>query len=134
MTVLESLLIANRGEIARRIIKTARRMGVRSIVVYSDADAGLPFARLERSLRGEIVEPDAGMRVDDAERRRLQLQVLDDERQHHVLEHVREIAGVIGVAIVQARFIRRGRASNSPPQLGQRPPIASLHGAQNVHS
>jgi 3-methylcrotonyl-CoA carboxylase alpha subunit len=45
VTVLESLLIANRGEIARRIIKTARRMGVRSIAVYSDADAGLPFVR-----------------------------------------------------------------------------------------
>jgi 3-methylcrotonyl-CoA carboxylase alpha subunit len=45
VTVLESLLIANRGEIARRIIKTARRMGVRSIAVHSDADAGLPFVR-----------------------------------------------------------------------------------------
>jgi 3-methylcrotonyl-CoA carboxylase alpha subunit len=34
-----SLLIANRGEIACRIIRTARRMGVRTIAVYSDADA-----------------------------------------------------------------------------------------------
>jgi 3-methylcrotonyl-CoA carboxylase alpha subunit len=41
--VLESLLIANRGEIARRIIRTARRLGVRSIAVYSDADANMPF-------------------------------------------------------------------------------------------
>ncbi len=40
-----SLLIANRGEIARRIIRTARRMGVRTIAVFSDADAGLPFVR-----------------------------------------------------------------------------------------
>ncbi|MEO8722424.1 MAG: acetyl/propionyl/methylcrotonyl-CoA carboxylase subunit alpha [Sphingobium sp.] len=34
-----SLLIANRGEIACRIIRTARRMGIRTIAVYSDADA-----------------------------------------------------------------------------------------------
>jgi propionyl-CoA carboxylase alpha chain/3-methylcrotonyl-CoA carboxylase alpha subunit len=40
--VIESLLIANRGEIARRIIRTARRMGVRTIAVYSEADAGAP--------------------------------------------------------------------------------------------
>ncbi|WP_430635164.1 acetyl/propionyl/methylcrotonyl-CoA carboxylase subunit alpha [Sphingomonas hankookensis] len=41
--MIESLLIANRGEIARRIIRTARRMGVRTIAVHSDVDAGLPF-------------------------------------------------------------------------------------------
>jgi 3-methylcrotonyl-CoA carboxylase alpha subunit len=37
--VIQSLLIANRGEIACRIIRTARAMGVRSVAVYSDADA-----------------------------------------------------------------------------------------------
>ncbi|NKF31516.1 methylcrotonoyl-CoA carboxylase, partial [Pseudomonas sp. BGM005] len=36
---------ANRGEIARRIIRTAKMLGIRTIAVYSDADAGLPFAR-----------------------------------------------------------------------------------------
>ncbi len=40
--MIESLLIANRGEIARRIIRTARRLGVRTIAVYSDADASAP--------------------------------------------------------------------------------------------
>jgi len=37
--MITSLLIANRGEIACRVIKTARKMGLRTIAVYSDADA-----------------------------------------------------------------------------------------------
>ena len=37
--MIQSLLIANRGEIACRIIRTARRMGIRTVAVYSDADA-----------------------------------------------------------------------------------------------
>jgi 3-methylcrotonyl-CoA carboxylase alpha subunit len=37
--VIQSLLIANRGEIACRIIRTARQMGIRTVAVYSDADA-----------------------------------------------------------------------------------------------
>ena len=44
--MLESLLIANRGEIACRIIRTARRLGVRTIAVHSVADRGALHTRL----------------------------------------------------------------------------------------
>jgi acetyl/propionyl-CoA carboxylase alpha subunit len=40
-----TLLVANRGEIARRIFRSAKRMGMRTVAVYSDADGGLPFVR-----------------------------------------------------------------------------------------
>jgi acetyl-CoA carboxylase, biotin carboxylase subunit len=43
--MIESLLVANRGEIARRIIRTANRLGIRTIAVHSEADADLPFVR-----------------------------------------------------------------------------------------
>ena len=39
------ILIANRGEIARRIIRTARAMGVETVAVHSDVDAAMPFVR-----------------------------------------------------------------------------------------
>ncbi|HZB63589.1 MAG TPA: biotin carboxylase N-terminal domain-containing protein, partial [Microvirga sp.] len=44
--MLESVLIANRGEIACRIIRTARRLGIRTIAVYSEADADALFVQM----------------------------------------------------------------------------------------
>jgi propionyl-CoA carboxylase alpha chain len=44
--VFKKILIANRGEIACRVIKTARRMGIQTVAVYSDADARAPFVQM----------------------------------------------------------------------------------------
>ncbi|MFL6758689.1 acetyl/propionyl/methylcrotonyl-CoA carboxylase subunit alpha [Sphingomonas sp.] len=66
--MITSLLIANRGEIACRVIRTARRMGIRTVAVYSDADAKALHVRMadeavhigpsparESYLRGEVM-------------------------------------------------------------------------------
>ncbi len=45
MERIKSILIANRGEIAARIIRTAKRMGIRSVAVFSDADQYAPYLR-----------------------------------------------------------------------------------------
>src|ERR1700755_849472 len=43
--MFETVLVANRGEIARRVIRTLRRMGMRSVAIYTDVDAGAPHVR-----------------------------------------------------------------------------------------
>ncbi len=45
MTTITKLLIANRGEIARRVIRTAHAMGIATVAVHSEADAAAPFVR-----------------------------------------------------------------------------------------
>ena len=44
--MFQKILIANRGEIACRVIRTARAMGIATVAVYSDADASAPHVRL----------------------------------------------------------------------------------------
>ncbi|HET7683107.1 MAG TPA: biotin carboxylase N-terminal domain-containing protein, partial [Marmoricola sp.] len=67
-TTIRRLLVANRGEIARRVFATCRRLGIETVAVFSDADAELPFVReadqavrlpgnspAETYLRGDLV-------------------------------------------------------------------------------
>lgn len=50
--MINRLLVANRGEIARRVFATCRRLGIETVAVHSDADAGLPFvAEADRAVR-----------------------------------------------------------------------------------
>jgi len=64
--MIRSVLVANRGEIACRIIRTLRAMGIRSIAVYSDADRGHPHVALaDRAMRiGPAAARDSYLNVD----------------------------------------------------------------------
>ncbi|HEY6864298.1 MAG TPA: biotin carboxylase N-terminal domain-containing protein, partial [Burkholderiales bacterium] len=64
--MFEKLLIANRGEIACRVMRTAKRLGVRTVGVYSDADAGaMHVALADEALRiGEAPARESYLRID----------------------------------------------------------------------
>ena len=64
--MLESVLIANRGEIACRIIRTAKRLGMRTIAVHSEADSDALFVRMadESHLIGPAPARDSYLQIE----------------------------------------------------------------------
>ncbi len=66
MGMFRKILIANRGEIACRIIRTARRMGIATVAVYSDADAdAMHVAMADEAVRiGTAAPRDSYLRID----------------------------------------------------------------------
>lgn len=66
MSAIRCLLIANRGEIACRIIDTARKMGVQTVAVYSDADANARHVELaDSAIRlGPAPAPESYLKID----------------------------------------------------------------------
>ena len=68
-----TVLVANRGEIAVRVIRTLRALGIRSVAVYTDADAGCaprPRRRRRRAARPGAGAPSSYLRVDARDRGR----------------------------------------------------------------
>jgi 3-methylcrotonyl-CoA carboxylase alpha subunit len=63
---IQKILIANRGEIARRIMRTCRKMGIATVAVYSDADADMPFvAEADEAVRlGPAPSSESYLRID----------------------------------------------------------------------
>src|SRR5215831_20771179 len=72
---------------------------------HEPVDPLAPFAAAPRLLSGEVVAAGAGMGFDDAEGRGLAAQMHKDAHEHRVLHHIREIAGVKGVAIIHGRKV-----------------------------
>ncbi|MGZ2423595.1 hypothetical protein ACVIRM_002557 [Rhizobium laguerreae] len=73
------------------------------VCLHQLADAIEPFAGFLRFFQGEVVEPDAGMRVEHAEPAILLLHVTDQPRQHDMFQHIGKVARVIDVAVVHVR-------------------------------
>ena len=65
-TTIQKILVANRGEIARRIMRTCRKMGIATVAVYSEADAEMPFVAEadEAVLLGPASSSESYLRID----------------------------------------------------------------------
>ena len=103
--MFRSLLIANRGEIARRINTVARGMGIKTVAVYSDADADAPF----------VNEADEAVRLGPAPPKDSYLNVdaLIEAAKKTGAEAVHPGYGFVSENAEFAARLHRGRASSS---------------------
>ncbi len=103
------------------IRRQQRRHGPGERRGHQPRNAVAPFAAALRFRTGEVVEPGAGMGVDDAEGRRFLAQIMQDAREHRVLVHIGEAAGMKGVAVVQGDCLQPGpRRTASRTALARR--------------
>ncbi|HEY2708869.1 MAG TPA: biotin carboxylase N-terminal domain-containing protein [Caulobacteraceae bacterium] len=101
--MIGSVLIANRGEIARRIIRTAQRLGVRTIAIYSEADADAPHVR-EANQAVLIGPPPARESYLDAERVLAAAKATDAEAIHPGYGFLSENAAFAEAVIAAGRI------------------------------
>ena len=116
--MFDTLLIANRGEIACRVIRTARRLGLRTVAVHSDADAG---AR-------HVAEADAAVRIGPAPARESYLKIdaiLAAAKAHRRPGDPSRLRLPVGECGIR-RGLRRGRPHLRRPAAGRDP----RHGRQ----
>ena len=58
---MKKILIANRGEIARRIIRTCERLGIETVAIHSEADGDLPY--VSEATQAVLIGPNPVVRV-----------------------------------------------------------------------
>jgi acetyl/propionyl-CoA carboxylase alpha subunit len=128
--VIESLLVANRGEIARRVIRTARRMGIRTIAVHSDVDAGLPFV-LEADEAVEIGPANPALSYRNAEAILAAAKQTNAKAIHPGYGFLSENAG-FAAQVVAAGLIWVGPSANSITAMGDKINARNLMAAAGV--
>ena len=99
--MIRRLLIANRGEIARRIIRACRELGIETVAVYSDADADAPH----------VSEADRAVRIGAAAGAR----ELSEHRRDHRRGTARRTPTPFIRATAFSRSARRSRARAKTP-------------------
>ena len=127
---IDSVLIANRGEIACRIIRTLRRLGLRSIAVYSEADADAQHVRL-----ADMAVPIGGPRPQDSYLRGAAIiaaaQACGAQAIHPGYGFLSENAD-FAEAVTQAGLIYIGPSAASTRRMGSKAGAKTLMAAHGV--
>jgi acetyl/propionyl-CoA carboxylase alpha subunit len=101
--MFKKLLIANRGEIARRICQVAHRMGIPTVAVHSDADAELPFVReADQAVRIGAAPPRESYL--NAPARRQSTRAMDSSRRARILRSLAPMPGSPSSVLLPSRW------------------------------
>ena len=137
--MFNKILIANRGEIACRVARTARRMGMRTVAVYSDADAGaLHVAACDEAYRlgpppprESYLRGDAIIAIARQSRRAGDPSGLRISFRERGLRRRRRAAGIVFIGPPPAAIRAMGSKSESKTIMGRAgvPLVPGYHGA-----